>query len=197
MEFDETALNSFRQIINDELAYGIFLYDWAVRKEIKSHLSVRLFESSPLKETLLKLISYHIKRAETKSIVVFTEDDPALGAIATWVSTRTKLPFHSYSLKDPSALSQFITPEVCSCSLLISYSSNDIQVNEIVKVFTDKMVPIKQVISLVEERPLDSDFRKMKIEYVSVANWFSLQERIKKFKNLTPQKMSEMLQIFK
>ena len=171
MRFGDDAVKSFRHIINDEIAYGIFLYDGAVRKELENHLSVQLFESPPsMRETLLKLLSHYIEGSGTKSIIGFTEDDPSLTTIATWASMRTNLPFYSYNMNDPGALSQFVRPEVCPCTLLIPYSANDIQVNEIIRIFTDKMVPIKQVISLVEERPLDTDFQKLKVEYVSIAN---------------------------
>jgi hypothetical protein len=198
MKFDCDAVKSFRQIINDETAYGVFLYDWAVRKEIENHLSVQLFESSPsARETLLKLLSHYIEMAGTKSIIGFTEDDPALSTIVTWISMRMNLPFYSYNMEDPGALSQFIRPEVCPCSLFVPYSANAIQVNEVIRIFIDKMIPIKQVISLVEEHPLKIDFQKLKIEYVSITNWNSIRERIKKFQNLTPEKISELLGVFK
>lgn len=198
MQFNQEAINSFRTIINDGLAYGIFLYDWATRKEIESHLSVQLFESPPhMKETLLKLITHYVKTAKTKSIIGFTEDEPSLVTVATGVAMRTNLPFYSYNMQDSGALSQFIIPEICPCSLLIPYSANDVQVNDIIKIFTEKMVPIKQVISLVEERPLKTDFQKLKIEYISITNWASIQERIKRFRNVVPEKMASMLSLFK
>jgi hypothetical protein len=198
MKFDREAINSFRTIINDELAYGVFLYDWAIRKEIESHLSIHLFESSPhMKETLLKLLTHYVESADTKSIIGFTEDDPVLVSVATGVAMRTDLPFYPYNMEDSGAFSQFIRPETCPCSLLIPYSANDIQVNEIIKIFTDKMVPIKQVISIVEERPLKTDFQKLKVEYISVANWDSIQKRILRFKNVVPEKMTSMLSLFK
>ena|SRR5437879_4501834 len=134
MEFDKEAIESFRTIINDELAYGMFLYDWAIRREIGNHLAIQLFESPPhMIETLLKLLSHYVETAKTKSIIGFTEDDPALVTIATWVHMRTNLPFYPYNMEDAGAFSQFIRPEVCPCSLLIPYSANDIQVNEISK----------------------------------------------------------------
>lgn len=198
MQFNQEAINSFRTIINDGLAYGIFLYDWAVRKEIESHLSVQLFESPPhMKETLLKLLIYYVETAKTKSIIGFTEDDSALVTVATGVAMRTNLPFYSYNMQDSVALSQFIRPETCPCSLLTPYSANDVQVNDIIKIFTEKMVPIKQVISLVEERPLKTDFQKLKIEYIGISNWNSIQERIKRFRNVVPEKMASMLSLFK
>jgi hypothetical protein len=196
MKFAQEAINSFRTIINDELAYGMFLHDWAIRKEIENHLSIQLFESPPnMKETLLKLLTHYIETAKTKSIIGFTEDDPALIAVATGVAMQTNLPFYSYNMQDSGALSQFIRPETCPCSLLIPYSANDIQVNDTIKIFTDKMVPIIQVISLVEERPLKIDFQKL--EYVSIANWHSIQERIKRFRNVVPEKMASMQSLFR
>ncbi len=197
MRFGDDAVKSFRHIINDEIAYGIFLYDWAVRKELENHLSVQLFESPlSVKETLLKLLSHYIEGSGTKSIIGFTEDDQALISIATWISLRMNLPLYSYNMEDPGSLSQFIRPETCPCTLLIPYSANDIQVNEVIKIFTDKLVPIKQVISLIEERPLNIDFQKLKVEYVSIANWQAIQERIKRFKNIVPDKMASMLNLF-
>lgn len=198
MQFNEEAINSFRTIINDELAYGVFLHNWAIRKEIENHLSIHLFESSPhMRETLAKLLTYHVEKAKTKSIIGFTEDDPVLVPVATGVAMRTGLPFYPYNMEDSGAFSQFIRPEVCPCSLLIPYLANDIQVNEIIKMFTDKMIPIKQVISLVEERPLKTDFQKLDVEYISIANWNSIQERIKMFRNVVPEKMTSMLNLFK
>lgn len=99
-------------------------------------------------------------------------------------------------MQDSGALSQFVRPETCPCSLLIPYSANDIQVNDIIKIFTDKMVPIKQVIALVEERPLKTDFENLKVEYISITNWNSIQERIKMFRNVMPEKMASMLSLF-
>lgn len=198
MQFDQEVINSFRTIINDELAYGMFLYDWAIRKEIENHLSIHLFESSPhMKETLAKLLMHYVETAKTKSIIGFTEDDPVLVSVATRVAMRTDLPFYPYNMEDSGAFSQFIRPETCPCSLLIPYSANDIQINDIIKIFTDKMVPIKQVISLVEEQPLKTDFQKPKIEYISIANWNSIQERIKRFRNVTSEKMASMQNLFK
>lgn len=197
MDFNQDAINSFKKIINDELAQGVFLYDLAVRKEIETHLSVQLFESPySVTLTLLKLLKYYIQRAKTKSIIGFTEDDPALTSIGTWISQQTNLPFYSYNMEDAGALSQFVRPETCPCSLLIPYSTNDIQVNDIIKIFAEKMVPIKQVISLVEEHPLKTDFLDVGIEYLSVASWHSIQERILGFKNVTPEKMAKILSVF-
>ena len=197
MEFGEEAINSFKKIINDDLAHGIFLYDWAIRKEIENHLAVQLFESPPhMRDTILKLLEFYIQRAKTRSIIGYTEDDPALVTIATWISTRTNLPFYSYNMEDSGALSQFVRPETCPCTILIPYATNDVQVNDIIRIFTDKMVPIKQVISLVEEHPLNTDFQKLQVEYISIANWHSIQERIKRFRNVTREKMSLMLRTF-
>ncbi|MBI1828181.1 MAG: hypothetical protein HY222_08745 [Thaumarchaeota archaeon] len=198
MEFNQEAINSFKKIINDELAYDIFIYDWAIRKEIENHISVQLFESPySMILTLLKILKFYIERSKTKSIIGFTEDDPALTSIGTWASQETKLPFYSYNMEDAGAQNQFVRPGVCPCSLLIPYSTNDIQVNDIIKIFTEKMVPITQVISLVEEHQLKMDSLDIGIEYLSVANWHSIQERIISFKNVMPEKMAKMLSIFK
>jgi hypothetical protein len=194
MQFDKEVIESFKTIINDELAYGVFLYDWAIRKEIENHLAVQLFEYPlHMSETLLKLLLHYVERAKTKSIIGFTEDDPALVKVATEVAMRINLPFYSYYMEDSGALSQFVRPEVCPCSLIIPYSANDIQLNEIIKNFTDRMVPIKQIISLVEERPLKTNFLKLDVEYISISNWLSIQERIRKFSNVVPEKMALML----
>ncbi len=198
MQFDDNAISSFKQIINNELAYGIFLHDWAIRKEIENHLSIQLFQTSKgMETTLLKLLKHYIEKAKSKSIIGFTEDDPALTAIATKTVYEMTIPFYSYNLNDDGALSQWIKPEHVPCSLVIPYSSNDIQVNEIIKIFTEKMIPIKQVISLVEERPLEADFQKLNIEYVSLANWPSIKERIKAFRNIMPEKMASIQSLFK
>jgi hypothetical protein len=197
MEFNQEAINSFKKIINDELAYSIFIYDWAIRKEVENHISVQLFESPhSMTLTLLKLLKFYIESSKTKSIIGFTEGDPALTSIAYWASTKTNLPYYSFNLDDEGAFSQFIRPEVCPCSLIIPYATNEIQVNEIIKLFTDKMVPITQVISLVEEHPIKTDSIDIGIEYLSIANWHSIQERILGFKNVMPEKMAKMLSIF-
>jgi hypothetical protein len=197
MQFDDNAINSFKKIINDELAYGVFLHDWAIRKEIENHIAIQLFES-PLymKETLLKVLLHYIEKAKTGSIIGFTEDDPALTTVATWIHMKTNLPFYSYNMEDPGASSQFVRPEVGPCSLIIPYSSNDIQVNEIIKIFTDKMVPIKQVISMVEEHPLKTDFQKLNIDYVSIANWASILKKIKQFHDITTEKTTRTMSFF-
>ncbi len=197
MDFNQEVINSFKKIINDELAYDVFIYDWAIRKEIENHISVQLFESPySMTLTLLKLLKFYIERSKSKSIIGFTEDDPSLTSVGTWASQKTGLPFYSFNMEDAGALSQFVRPEVCPCSLLIPYSTNDIQVNDIIKIFTEKMVPIKQVISLVEEHPIKTDSLDIGIEYLSIANWTSIQTRIKEFRNVTPEKMSKMLSIF-
>ena len=198
MEFNQEAINSFKKIINDELAYDIFIHDWAIRKEIENHISIQLFESPySMILTLLKLLKFYIQRSKVKSVIGFTEDDPALTSIGTWASHETKLPFYSYNMEDAGALSQFVRPEVCPCSLLIPYSTNEIQVNDIIKIFTEKMVPITQIISLVEEHPLKTDSLDIGIEYLSIANWTSIQERILGFKNVMPAKMAKMLTLFR
>lgn len=67
MEFNQDTIYNFRKIINDELAYGVFLYERAVRKEFGNHISTQLFESPySVTLTLLKLLKYYIQRANTK-----------------------------------------------------------------------------------------------------------------------------------
>ena len=66
MDFDQESIDGFKKIINDELAYGIFLFDWAIQKEIENHISGLLFQNSPhMSETTLKLLSFYVKQAKT------------------------------------------------------------------------------------------------------------------------------------
>src|SRR5437879_3307340 len=119
MRFDHEAIDSFRTIINDGLAYGVFLHDWAIRKEIGNHLSIQLFESPPhMQETLVKLLSHYIETAKTKSIIGYTEDDPALVKVTTSIAMHLNLPFYSWNMEDPGALSQSFRRETYPCTLL-------------------------------------------------------------------------------
>ncbi len=132
MNFDKETIAGFKGIINDGLAYGAFLYDFAIRQEIEKHLSIQLFHSPEhMKQTTLKLLWSYIEKSGSKSLIGFTEDDPALTTVGTWVGYENNFPYYSYNLEDKGAFSQFIEPAKCPCTLLIPYSTNDIQVNEI------------------------------------------------------------------
>ena len=197
MNFDQETIDGFKQIINDGLAYGVFLFDFAFRQEIEKHVSIQLFHSPEhMKQITLKLLWHYIEKSGSKSLIVYTEDDPALTTVGTWVAYENKFPFYSYNLQDKGAFSQFIEPAKCPCTILIPYSTNHIQVNEIVELFSKQKVPINQIISMVEEHHLQTDFSKNGIDYVSLSNWDSITKRIKAFKNLTPKKMEEMISIF-
>ena len=197
MNFDQNIIDDFKKIINDGLAHGIFLYDWAIRKEIEHHISTHLFQWPPhMQQTILKLLWYYIERSKAKSIIGFAEGDSGLVGIATVVGYDKIFPHYSYNMEDSGAFSQFIKPEHCPCSLIIPYSANDIQVTEIIERFTNQKVPIIQVISMVEEHPLKTDFSKKGIEYVKLADWGSILSRISSFKNLTSEKTAELLSYF-
>lgn len=197
IDFDQETINDFKQIINDGLAYGVFLYDWAIQKEIENHLSGLLFQDPPhMLETTLKLLSFYIKRAKTKSIIGFTEGPAGAIPVTIAVAQRMDMPSYEYNMEDEGSFSQFIEPAYLPCSLILPYSSNDIQVNEIIQRFYNQGPKITQVISLVEEQPVKTDFSEHGIEYVSLANWDSIRNRIQDFKNLTPQKTEELQSFF-
>jgi len=197
MNFDQESIDGFKQIINDGLAYGVFLHDWAFQKEIENHISCLLFQDSPhMLETTLKLLSFYVKKAETKSVIGFTEGPVGSIPIAVAVGQRMNLPSYQYNMEDEGSFSQFVEPAHLSCSLILPYSANDIQVNEIITRFSNQGPQITQVISLVEEHPLETDFSKINIEYYSLANWIDIGKRVQKFKNLTPKKMNELTSFF-
>lgn len=197
MDFDTETINGFKKIITEDLAYGIFLYDWSIRTELEKHISTQLFHSPEhMKQTTLKLLWYYIEKSNTKSVIGYTEDDPALTTVVTWAAYENKFPFYSYNLEDQGSFSQFIEPAVCPCSLIIPYAANDIQMSEIIGLFTKQKVPITQVISMIEEHPLNFDFAGNGITYTSLANWHDIKNRITKFKNLTPDKLNQILEVF-
>ncbi len=197
MSFDQESINGFKKIINDELAYGIFLFDWAIQKEIENHISGLLFQNSPhMSETTLKLLSFYVKQAKTKSVLGFTEGPVGAIPLAIAVAQRMNLPSYQYNMEDKGSFSQFVEPADLPCSLILPYSTNDIQVNEIIERFSKQGPQITQVISLVEEHSLQTDFSKREIDYVKLADWNNIQNRIHSFRNLTPKRMAEITSFF-
>jgi len=197
MYFDSDTVKNFEKILTDGLAYGVFLHEWAIVKEIENHLSGMLFQSpSHMLKTAIKLISFYIERAKTKSIIGYTEGPAGAIPIATPVANQMNLPLYSYNMEDGGAFSQFIEPELLPCSLIIPYSTNDIQVNDILGRFSKQGPQISQIISLVEEHPLKTNFSEKGIEYVKISDWNSIKDRIKQFRSLTNEKMSELLTNF-
>ena len=95
MNFDQETIAGFKGIINEGLAYGAFLYDFAIRQEIEKHLSIQLFHSPEhMKQTTLKLLWSYIEKSGSKSLIGFTEDDPALTTVGTWVGYENKFPYY-------------------------------------------------------------------------------------------------------
>lgn len=198
MNFDNETIEDYRKIITNELAYGIFFYDWAIRQEIERHISTQLFQSpESMKQTTLKLLSHYVEKSKTKSIIGFTESDPALTTLSTWVAHQNEIPFYSYNLEDKGAFSQFVEPAKTPCSLIIPYATNDMQVNEVIALFTKQQIPIKQVISLIEEHPIHVDLLTKNTEYVKITDWNAIKNKILTFKNLTNEKMTELLEFLK
>jgi len=199
MIFTSESMSDFKKIITEGIAYGVFLYPDAFNKDVDgNHISTKLFQDPPhIHQTTLKFISSSIENAKTKSIIGFTENDPFLISIATQVSYSLKMPFYPYDLEnDSSADSKFVRPEVVPCSLIIPYSINQNHVNEVIERFSQQKVPISQVISLIDENPTKTTFPHQDFEFVSICDWISLQDRIKQFKNLTNEKMQELLANF-
>jgi len=196
-DFDQDTIAGFKKIINEGLSYSIFFDKDAIRNETDGkHISVRLFEDPPhMHETVLKLLRFYITKSGAKSVIGFTENDQALITIANQACYGLEnMPFYPYDLEnDPGADSQFVRPEVVPCLLLIPYSSNDIQVKETIERFTQQGPQIKQIISMVEECELKTDFEKMGVEYQKIADWKSIKNRIKCFKNLTSERMDQMM----
>lgn len=189
----------FKKIIIDGLAFNIFHNKNAFREEIDgSHISVNLFEHPPhLKEITLRLLRSYINQVNTKSIIGFTENDPSLTIFATQVSYIEKIPYYNYDLEnDQGAYSQFIRPEIVPCSLIIPYSINENHVMEIIERFSQQKVPISQVIAMVDENPSKTTFSNKDFEFVSISDWSSLKKRISEFKNITDEKMAELLANF-
>ncbi len=197
----ETPQNTedFKKIITDSLAFNIFHNKNAFREETDGkHISINLFEDPPhLREITLRLLRTYINHANTKSVIGFTENDQFLVTFATQVCYIENIPFYNYDLEnDAGAFSQFIRPEIVPYSLIIPYSINKNHVLEIVERFSQQKVPITQVISMVEEHPLNFDFAGNGITYTSLANWNDIENRITKFKNLTPAQMNQILEMF-
>ncbi len=198
MDFDEETVNGFKQIITEGLACGAFLDPAAITVEVDGkHIANRLFQNPPhMIETTLKLLEFYISRANVKSVISFTENDQALTAIVTQTCYKMEIPFFVYDLEnDQGADSQFVRPEVVPCSVIIPYSINENQVLEIIGRFEQQKVPITQVIAMVEENPMKSGFSG-EIEYITLSDWTSIKNRIKLFKNLTNEKMEDLMSSF-
>ena len=198
MEYTQPT-EDFKKIILDGLAFNIFHNKNAFRQEIDgSHISVNLFEHPPhLKEITLRLLRSHINQVNTKSIIGFTENDPSLTIFATQISYIEKIPYYNYDLEnDQGADSQFIRPEIVPCSLIIPYSINENHVMEIIERFSQQKVPISQIIAMVDENLSKTTFSNKDFEFVSISDWSSLKKRIGGFKNITDEKMAELLANF-
>jgi len=199
VNFDSETIKGFEKIILDGLAFNIFHQKDAFRDQTDGkHISIELFRNPPnLIETTLKLLKFYIEKGNVKSVIGFTENDPSLTIIATQACHGLKnMPFFEYDLEnDAGAFSQFIRPEVVPCSLLIPYTINEKHVFEIIQRFEQQKVPIKQVIAMINENPSKIEFSQ-KIEFISISNWNSIKDRIKQFRNLTNEKMNELLTNF-
>ncbi|MCH7561885.1 MAG: hypothetical protein IIC67_11080 [Thaumarchaeota archaeon] len=198
MEISEYT-KDFKKIIVDSLAFNIFHNKDAFREETDGkHISVNLFEDPPhLREITLRLLRIYINHTNTKSVIGFTENDQSLVTFATQVSYLENIPFYNYDLEnDAGAFSQFIRPEIVPCSLIIPYSINENHVLEIVERFSQQKVPISQVISMVDENLSKTTFSNKDFDFVSICDWISLKNQITKFKNITNEKMNELLSNF-
>jgi len=199
MKFDDETIQGFKKIISDGLAHGVFLYPNSFKKEIDgNHIAIHLFQKPPhMQVTTLKLLKHYISNAGVKSVIGFSENDQALIAIATQAAYDLNLPFYSYDLEnDPGADSQFVRPEVVPCSLILPYSITESQVLEIVEKFQQQKIPIKQVIALVEEKPLQTKFSGKDFEYCIISDWNTIKNRIQQFQNLTQERMTHMMTLF-
>lgn len=200
MNFDSETINGFKKIISDGLAYGVFLYPNSFKKEVDgNHIATHLFQKPPhMQVTTLKLLKHYISNAGAKSVIGFSENDQALIAIVTQAAYDLNLPSYSYDLEnDPGADSQFVRPEVVPCSIILPYSITKNQVQEVINRFNQQKVPIKQVIVMVEEKPIETKFSGKDFEYCVISDWASIKERIKLFKNLTDKKMEQLSNYFK
>jgi len=198
VDFDSETIKGFKKILLEGLAHGVFLYPDAFRKEIDgNHIAIHLFQKPPhMQKTTLKLLKYYISNSDAKSVISFSENDQALITIATQATYDLKLPFYPYDLEnDSGADSQFVRPEVVPCSLILPYSINESQVLEIIERFEQQGPQIKQVIAMINENPSKIEFLQ-EIEFISISDWDSIKDRIKQFKNLTNEKMSELLANF-
>lgn len=188
-----------KKIITDSLAFNIFHYQNAFREETDGkHISINLFENPPhLREITLRLLRTYINQANTKSVIGFTENDQSLIVFATQACYIENIPFYPYDLEnDDSSFSKFIRPEIVPCSLIIPYSINENHVLEIVERFSQQKVPISQVITMVDENLSKTSFSNKEIELVSVCDWISLKNKISQYKNITKEKINELLANF-
>ncbi len=198
MKFDDETIEGFKKIISDGLAHGVFLYPNGFKKEVDgNHIAIHLFQKPPhMQVTTLKLLKHYISNAGVKSVIGFSENDQALIAIVTQTAYDLNLPFYSYDLEnDAGADSQFVRPEVVPCSLLIPYSINAKHVLEIIERFEQQKVPIKQVIAMINENSSKIELSN-EIDFFSISDWNSIKKRIEQFKNLTNEKMTELLANF-
>ena len=198
METLQTIEDS-KKILIDSLAFNIFHTKNAFNKEIDGkHISINLFENPPhLREITFRLLKAYLNQANTKSVIGFTENDPSLVVFATQVCYIKNIPFYNYDLEnDAGAFSQFIRPEIVPCSLIIPYSINENHVLEIIERFSQQKVPISQVISMVDENLSKTIFSNKDFDFVSICDWISLKNRINEFKNITKEKMDELLANF-
>ncbi len=188
-----------KKIILDSLTFNIFHNKNAFREETDGkHISVTLFEDPKhLKEITLKLLQTYIKQSNAKSVIGFTENDPSLTIFATQANFIEEIPYYNYDLEnDAGAFSQFIKPEIVPCSLIIPYSINKNYVLEIVERFSQQKVPISQIISMIDENFSKTTFSNKDFDFVSICDWISLKNQISEFKNITNEKMNELLSNF-
>ena len=187
------------EIIIDSLAFNIFDNSDAFRKNTDGkHISLTLFEDPKhLKETTLKLLQFHLKQSNCKSVIGFTENDPSLIVLATQASLNEKLPLYLYDLEnDGGAFSQFIRPEIVPCSLIIPYSINEKHVLEIIGMFSQQKIPISKVITIIDENPSKTNFLEQDFEFVSICNWVSLKNRLSYYQNITKEKIDRIMANF-
>ncbi len=188
-----------REIIIDSLAFNIFDDPDAFRKNTDgNHISLALFENPKhLKETALKLLQFHLRESNCKSVIGFTENDPSLIVLATQASLNEQLPLYLYDLEhDEGAFSQFIRPEIVPCSLIIPYSIDEKYVLEIIEMFSQQKIPISKVISIIDENPSKTNFSDKDFEFISICDWNSLKNRMNHYQNITKEKMDRLLAKF-
>lgn len=197
MEFIKSIEDS-KTIIIDSLAFNIFHNKSPFNEETDGkHIPITLFDDPKhLKEITLRLLQTYIKHSNAKSVIGFTENDPSLTIFATQ-ATFGEIPYYNYDLEhDAGAFSQFIRPEIVPCSLIIPYSINENHVLEVIEQFSQQKVPISQVITMVDENLSRTTFSDKDFEFVSLCDWISLKDRISQFKNITNEKMKELLANF-
>ena len=197
VNFDQQTIDGFTEIINDELAYDIFLHENAIVKEIENHISGMMFLSPPhMLVTASKLLSHYIETENSKSVIGYAEDSVGAIPITTHIANQLEIPFYPYNMVDGGLAIQTIKPEHCPCTLIIPYTTNDIQIQEIIERFNQNG-EINQIISLVEEHPVQTNFSKEGIKYIKIANWDSIREKMQKFKNIIPERKEEILNYLK